>query len=76
MYTLPIKKWVGHFHMPEKHEICLRITHMIHSDNFWAAVIAIALVAGFLVLAIWASVFSEAPPGSKPLLPIVPPYSY
>ena len=65
MYTLPVKQWFSHIHMPDRHSLAVKMDHLFHDERFWALVVAIALIAAFIGLVIWAGLHGE--PGETDL---------
>lgn len=72
MYTLPLKEWAHHVHVPSRANMALRISHMTHDERFWPIMVAIALMAAFIAIAIWAGMTGGAPGEELPTRPFRP----
>lgn len=48
MYTLPLKRWASHTHVPKAHDMGVRLGHMVRDDRFWA-VVALGILALILM---------------------------
>jgi hypothetical protein len=55
--------------MPSRHDITLRLDHMVHDSRFWGFVTLLALIAALIVLGILAAIFGEANPNEIYMLP-------
>jgi len=49
-----------------------KISYVVHKDVFWPTVVALALLALFLAIAVWASIYGEGGTVEMPSYPIVP----
>ena len=47
-------------HMP------LKLEHLVHDESFWATAAALALIAMFIAIAVWATVTGRQSPMSIP----------
>lgn len=72
MYSVPIKKWVHHIHMPDRHNLALQMSHLVHDERFWPIVVAIALMAAFIAIAVWAGLTGESTGEEMPTRPFRP----
>lgn len=59
MRFLPVKKWLHHIHMPNRHSTALQIEHIVHDERFWPLVAVLTFVMLLIVLAIWAGSSTE-----------------
>ena len=54
-------------HFPSRHQIALRMDHVIHQENFWATVLAIILIGIFVGIVIWAALSGDV--GTTEIMP-------
>ena len=52
MYTLPIKNWFTHYHIPNRHSMAIGAKHMVHDVRFWIVLIGIAVMIALIALII------------------------
>ncbi|MHC4123533.1 MAG: hypothetical protein ACYSSI_08175 [Planctomycetota bacterium] len=69
MFKLLNEKILHHIHMPTRGNAALKIDHLVHDERFWALLVGIALIAGFVILVILISLYAESNPDSMPELP-------
>ena len=48
------KNWFDRIHMPHVHVGSYSMSHLLHDNRLWVALIVIFLVAAFIRLAVWA----------------------
>lgn len=75
MYTLPMRKWVGHMHVPGRHGIAVSLSHMVQDERFWPIVAAGAVLLLLITMVIWAGVSGGTGQEAEPLRPFFP-YQY
>ena len=63
--------WYTQFHMPKRHDMAVRMDHMVHDERFWPIVIAMFLIIAFITLALWVGLAGET---NKEILPTYPFY--
>ena len=67
MHTLPVKEWFSQVHMPNAHDMCVNMGHMVRDDRFWA-VVALGVLALLLMIVAF---FTEPTGGlTTPTMPI------
>ena len=54
MYTLPIKNWFTHIHVPNGHSTICWLRHMVHDVRFWVVLVGITMMLALIALMIWA----------------------
>lgn len=69
MFSSFSKKIFYHFHMPHKGSTVLKMEHLLHDERFWALLVGIALITGFVVLVILMSLYGESSPDSTTEMP-------
>ena len=72
MYTLPLKNWIHRVHMPSRDTLALRMSHIVHDERFWPIMVAIALMATFIAIAIWAGMTGGSAGEEVPTRPFRP----
>ena len=60
MSTMPMKKWVQgvhihRMHMPNRHDMTLRMEHLMHDPRFWAIAALVVVTAFIITLAVLTS---------------------
>jgi len=53
-------------HMPDRHHMAVRLGHLVHDESFWATAVALALIAIFIAVAVWATLTSQQSPRLTP----------
>ncbi len=72
MHVAGMRNWVHHIHMPNRHDITLRASHMFHDERFWA-IFALAVLAALVVgFGIWAAMTQGPAEGPFPRTPFSP----
>ncbi|MCK4886253.1 MAG: hypothetical protein KAS96_02635 [Planctomycetes bacterium] len=57
----------GHgIHMPDRHHMAVKLEHLVHDESFWATAVALALIAIFIAVAVWATLTSQQSPRIMP----------
>ena len=57
----------GHrIHIPDRHHMAVRLEHLVHDQSFWATVVALALIAIFVAVAVWATLNGQQSPRAIP----------
>ena len=72
MYSLPMKNWVHHMHMPNMHNMSVHCSHIIHDERFWPIVVVGLLLAAFIGLAIWGILTGQPGEETTPIYPFGP----
>lgn len=70
MYHIPVKNWMHHVHIPKRHDMAIRMDHMLHDERFWAVMGAVILLGLLITLAVLAA----SSGGQSPV--VVPGYPY
>lgn len=76
MNTMPMKNWahkvhVPHMHVPNRHDMTLRMEHLVHDPRFWAIAALVAVTAFIITLAVLTS-----PQGTNIDITPLPNYPY
>ncbi len=48
MYHIPLKNWMHHVHIPKRHDMVIRMSHVVHDERF-RAVMGAAILPGLLI---------------------------
>ncbi len=72
MYHIPVKNWMHHVHIPRRHDMVIRMDHMVHDERFWAVMGAAILLGVLITLAVLAATSGNQPPIVTPGYPFFP----
>jgi hypothetical protein len=72
MYHVPVKNWMRHMHIPKRHDMVVKVSHMVHDERFWAVIGALILLGFLMTLAIFAAKSGDQPPIVTPGYPYFP----
>ncbi len=72
METSEHKHRYSRFHMPSRHDMAVRLDHMVHDERFWPIVIAMFLIIAFVALALWVGLAGQTNEDIIPVYPFYP----
>ena len=72
METKDPKHRYGRFHTPSRHNMTVRLDHMVHDERFWPIVIALLLIIAFVALALWVGLGGQTNEEMFPTYPFYP----
>ncbi len=72
MYHIPVKNWMHHVHIPKRHDMAIRMDHMVHDERFWAVMGAAILLGLLITLAVLAATSGNQLPIVTPGYPYFP----
>ncbi len=59
MYHLSMKNIGRSFHMPTRHNMALRLDHVVHDERFLPIIVALAFMAALVFIAVWVGLTGE-----------------
>ena len=72
MYHIPIKNWMHHVHIPKRHDVAIKLDHIVHDERFWAIVGAAILLGLLITMAVLTATSENSPPIVTPVYPFMP----
>ncbi len=72
MYHIPVKNWMHRVHIPKRHDMAIRMDHMVHDERFWAVMGAVILLGLLITLAVLAASSGNQSPVVTPGYPYFP----
>lgn len=72
MYHIPLKSLVHNVHMPNKHNMAVKMQTLFRDERFWAIFAIVIIMALLITLAIVAGKGTGASPDFTPIYPCFP----
>ncbi len=72
MYRIPLKSWVQHVHMPNRHNMAVKMQTLFRDERFWAIFAIVVIMALLITLAIVAGRGTGTSPDFTPIYPYYP----
>lgn len=72
MYHIPVKNWMHHVHIPKRHDMAMRMGHVVHDERFWAIMGAAILLGLLITLAVLTATSGNQGPIVNPMYPFFP----
>ncbi len=72
MYHIPVKNWMHRVHIPKRHDMAMRMGHVVHDERFWVIMGAAILLGLLITLAVLTATSENPPPIVTPTYPFMP----